>query len=709
VKIIFNTLIIIIIACFSHTIIFANGSPIRAKGGVIDLSSLDLKEFKSASLNGEWMFFADTLIDPQYIDQALLQLPHKIVNVPTERKEIKNNHYGTYYLQLKVDSLPIKLTIYSLTIYSAANIFVNNKLIGNIGVPGQSKESTQPGLILHPEPFSPKKVNQIVIQYANFHREKNGLANNVSLTTPEHQITLSAIRIIKYAIIIGTILFIIFNQINYFFIRRNNKTAFYFGIASIMIACYILFMSLYHLGVLIPEFNPNFYFTLKTWRVTYYMTVCFFALYIHSLFPTIYHKAILYFVIAYTSFSALLTLFLPLHISSINFNIFMYATLLIGLHGVLMGVIGKYRKIDDAGLFMFGFGFFIATVINDILHNLLIIKSVNLLDVGIFGMMLTQAQIINSKLNRSLTRSENLSEHLQYVNANLEGLVTERTEEIEEQKSEIEAQRDFALSQHKLIARQKKTITDSINYAREIQQAVLPDEDVLKKYFADSFILFKPKDFVSGDFYWIRHFTMNDKPYILFCVADCTGHGVPGAFLSMLGMSLLGEIVSHNKVNSASEILELLREKFKQTLCNQGERKNSSDGMHITLCLVNKETGDMHYSGAFQALYHIRQNHITKIKGTNCIIGNYMTDIPFENHVIKIEPGDRLYLFTDGFADQMADNGPGRFMQKRLIKLLNSFDGEVYENQRNRLNQEFEVWKGSFDQIDDVLVMGVKV
>jgi serine phosphatase RsbU (regulator of sigma subunit) len=374
-----------------------------------------------------------------------------------------------------------------------------------------------------------------------------------------------------------------------------------------------------------------------------------------------------------------------------------------------MGIIGKFRKIEDSGLFLFGFAFFIATVANDILHNLLLIKSVNLLDVGIFGMMLTQAQIINLKLNRSLTRSENLSQHLQYVNANLEGLVTQRTEEIEEQKAEIEAQRDFALSQHLLIANQKKTITDSINYAREIQQAVLPDEEVLKKYFSDSFILFKPKDYVSGDFYWIRHFSMNNQPYLLFCAADCTGHGVPGAFLSMLGMSLLGEIISHNKVNSAAEVLELLREKFKQTLCNQRERENSSDGMHITLCLVNKQTGDMHYSGAFQALYHIRNNQIRKIKGTNCIIGNYMYEIPFENHIIPIESGDRIYLFTDGFADQMADNGQGRFMQKRLVKLLTSFEGESYANQRNRLNQEFESWKGTFDQIDDVLVMGIKV
>jgi serine phosphatase RsbU (regulator of sigma subunit) len=689
--------------------LFANGQTIKAEEGFIDLRNVNLNELNSVSINGEWIFFPDTLINPSQIELAADELPFFKISVPTKKKELGKHKFGTYFLKLKLNPESVFLTINSLTIYSAAAIFVNGNMVGNIGSPGNSIELTKPGLVLQTKYFHPQKENNIVIHFSNFHREKSGIANNISLVSPKYQIKQAAIRIIKYAIIIGTILFIIFNQINYFIIRRKNRTAFYFGLASIMIACYIIFMSFYYLGALIPNFNPNFFITLKTWRISYYFTVCFFALYIRSLFPSIYHKSFLYFTVAYSSFSALLTLFFPLHISSINFNIFMYVTLIIALHGVLMGIIGSIRKIEDSGLFVFGFAFFIATVINDILHNLLIINSVNLLDVGIFGMMLTQAQIINSKLNRSLLRSEDLSEHLQYVNANLENLVNERTEEIEEQKTEIETQRDFAMSQHSLIARQKKTITDSINYAREIQQAVLPDEEILKKYFEDSFILFKPKDFVSGDFYWIRHFKLNDTPYLLFCVADCTGHGVPGALLSMLGMSLLGEVISHNKISSAAEVLELLRKKFKDTLCSHSERENSSDGMHITLCLINKDSGEMQYSGAFQALYHIRNNKVNRIKGTNCIIGSYMLEIPFVNHNISLEPNDRLYLFTDGFADQMAENGQGRFMRKRLINLLCSFDGEAYINQRNRLDQEFESWKGNFDQIDDVLVMGVKV
>lgn len=682
---------------------------IKAEKGVIDLSQLNFKNFKSTPLNGEWIFFPDTLIPPEKIKTALNQLPYNYISVPSGREETKNHKFGTYFLLLKCNDQTVKLSISSLTIYSSAHIFANRNLVGNIGKPSQSLETNKPGLILHSRYFYSTKQNQIVIHYANFHREKHGIANDIYLVSPKHKIKQSSVRIIKYAIIIGTILFIIFNQINYFIIRRRNKVSFYFGIASIMIAIYIIFMSFYHFGALFPSFEPNFNAALKVWRTAYYMTVCFFGLYIYSLFSSIHNKWFLYFTIAYTSFSTALTLIAPHNIASFNFNIFMYFTIFVGTHGIVMGVIGKIRRIEDSGLFLLGFGFFLATVTNDILHNLLIIKSINLLDVGIFGLMLTQAQIINLKLSRALNRSEDLSEHLQYVNSNLENLVHQRTEEIEEQKTEIEAQRDFAMSQHKLISQQKKTITDSINYAREIQQAVLPDEANLKQYFKDSFILFKPKDYVSGDFYWIRHFQINNTPHIIFCVADCTGHGVPGALLSMLGMSLLNEIVSHGKITTAAEILEILRIKFKETIGAQNERMNSSDGMHLTLCLINKDTGTMQYSGAFQSLFHVRGNEVRRIKGTTCIIGCYMQDIPFENHIIHLENEDKLYLFTDGFADQMAENGQGRFMQKRLLKLLLSFNGKPYYLQRDLLNEEFESWKGTYEQIDDVLVMGLQV
>jgi len=685
------------------------GNIIKPQKGVVDISSIDIKNTKSIKLNGEWIFFADTLLLPAQIPEALKNLPYKYLNIPSFRKDLKLQSYGTYYLKILSDSCSINdFVISTKTIHSSAKIFVNGKLTGSIGVPANNKKDIKPGVLLKSKGFSLKKENDVVIQYANFHKEKAGIVSDIYLQTKEVQIENAAFFLIKYAIIIGTILFIIFNQINYYFIRKKDISSFYIGAASFFIAGYIVFMSMFYWGILFSDINLNYFISLKIWRFSYFMTVCFFILYTRSLFPTIYPKWLAKFTVFYTVLLSIITFFAPLHFSSILFNHFMFFTIIIGLSCIGAGFVGRIKKIEDASLFLFGFGFFLATVINDVLHNLLIIHSVNLLDVGIFGMMLTQAQIINTKLNRTLLGKERLSKHLQYVNINLEKIVKHRTEEIEEQKAEIETQRDFAMMQHELISKQKKTITDSINYAREIQQAVLPNENLLREYFSDSFILFKPKDYVSGDFYFIRHYIVDDNPYLLFSVADCTGHGVSGALLSMLGMSLLHEIVGYDKISKASEILEILRKKFKQTLSKR-DLDNTSDGMSISLCLVNKNTGEMQYSGAFQSLIYIRDNTITKIKGANCIIGNYMHEVSYENHIMQLEKNDKVFLFTDGYADQMGDKNRGRFMKKRLLEQLISFNNINCKEQKTELNNNFENWRGNTEQIDDVLIMGVTV
>lgn len=688
--------------------LFANGE-LAADNGFVNLEGNSFDTVNSLSLNGEWIFFSDTLIQPENIHKALSELDYSTIMVPSKRGETKNHLFGTYYLNLKLDSIAEQLVISTWTIYSSAYVYVNNKMVGSVGVPTQSIKTAKPGFVLKTTSFLPNKNNHIVIQYANFHREKTGVVTNIVIETPASQIKQATIRLIRYGVIIGTIIFIIFNQINYFFIRRRNRTSFYLGMLAFAIALYNATMSFYSLSHLFASFNPNFFVTLKLMRFAYYMGIVFFGLYIRSLFPTIYSKKFIQITIAYILFSAILTFFFPLHIASANFNILMFYTIIFLLYGLLVGVIGKIRGIEDAGLFIFGFGIFVLAAINDVFHNLLIINTTNLFDIGILGFILTQSQILNAKLNRFINKTQDLSQHLQYVNTNLEDIVDKRTKEIEEQKAEIEEQRDFAMSQHNLISIQKKTITDSINYAKGIQRAVLPSEKILQEYVQDSFILYKPKDTVSGDFYFIKNITINNKPHLIFCVADCTGHGVPGALLSMLGVSMLNDILGQDSVSKASDILDLLREKFKQTVGSQRRNEHSSDGIHITLCLINKDNGEMQYSGAFQSLYHVRDKEVNRIKGTNCIIGNYMREKPFENHIIKLKSNDKLYLFTDGYADQMSESGKGRFMQKKLVKRLTSFEGNSCKEQKQNLIIEFEDWKGNYEQIDDILVMGIKV
>lgn len=686
------------------------------KPAVLGVFDMSVNQSQKISLKGEWLYFADTLINPDKIDHALKTLEPRLINVPTKRHELKGSKYGTYYLKIINANTKKQFLVNSLTIYSAASVFIDANLTGHVGKPGNLNNNTQPGLMLKSTPFTDTALtHNLVIHFSNFSREKDGIANNIYLETPQTKLRESTIQLIKYSIILGTILFIIFNQFNLYIMRRTNFTSLFFGIAALSIFIYIMFMGNYYLAHVFTESSFNFKPALTLWRTSYYTTVCFFALYIWSLWPQIFWRKILYVTIVYCSLSALATWFLPMNISSKNFNFFMIFTLLIGIYSVIVGIIAFTKRDKVAGLFVLGFALFITTVINDVLHNLLIIKSVNLLDLGIFFMVLTQAHIINSKLNRSMVKSEKLSQNLKYINTNLEQIVRMRTSEIEAQKAEIEAQRDeiikqrdFAQNQHKLIARQSKTITDSINYAREIQLAVLPDERNLKQYFNDNFILFLPKDAVSGDFYWINRFIYNNQQHVAFCVADCTGHGVPGALLSMLGMSILNEIIWHETIDSSAKMLEFMRERFNNTMSEHITGPQAGDGMHITLCILNTQTGRLKYSGAYQSLFHIRNNQVYRLKGTNCIIGNYYNQPPFTEHVIKLEKGDRLYLFTDGFSDQMSSHSQGRFMQKRLVDLLASFNNIPFIVQKQKLYNEFIDWKGSCEQIDDVLVMGVK-
>lgn len=275
-----------------------------------------------------------------------------------------------------------------------------------------------------------------------------------------------------------------------------------------------------------------------------------------------------------------------------------------------------------------------------------------------------------------------------------------KNEEILQQKEEIEAQRDH-------IEVQNKHITDSIVYAQRIQQAALPDEKIINEVGIDHFILFKPRDIVSGDFYWMKRVGEN----IIIVAADCTGHGVPGAFVSMLGMSFLNDIIPNKRFNlKASEILEKLRVKVKSSLKQTGRDSESKDGMDIALCVINQEEQVMQYAGAHNPLYYIRDGELNVVKATRNPIGIFFKEFPFENHKIELKEGDQFYIFSDGYVDQFGGENRKKFSSKRLKKLILDIYDKDMETQKNTLNETIEDWKRyAGEQIDDILIVGFKV
>ncbi len=265
------------------------------------------------------------------------------------------------------------------------------------------------------------------------------------------------------------------------------------------------------------------------------------------------------------------------------------------------------------------------------------------------------------------------------------------------------AEANEALAHQREITEEKnKNITDSIRYARRIQESILPAISYMKKEL-NCFVLYRPKDIVSGDFYW---FAAKDNLHIVAAV-DCTGHGVPGAFMSVLGNSLLGQIINENDIVNPSEILLQLNKSVRNVL-QQGGNSQSQDGMDMGICVIDKDSNTLCYAGAKRPLYIVKNGELTELKVNKNSIGGKNEVESFESVVLQMQKNDLIYLSTDGYADQFGGNEKRKYMTKNFKKFLLSIHHLDLKTQEETLHTEFEQWKGEEKQTDDILVIGVK-
>lgn len=282
--------------------------------------------------------------------------------------------------------------------------------------------------------------------------------------------------------------------------------------------------------------------------------------------------------------------------------------------------------------------------------------------------------------------------------------------DLKQANEEITAQRDQ-------IERQNNRITDSISYASRIQNAVLTQQDEIKEVAPENFILYWPKDIVSGDFYWFRNVEVFTKQYKVIAVVDCTGHGVPGAFMSMLGTSFLDEIVLEFYTElKASEILNRLREEVKKYLHQSKDSHSLKDGMDLALCVIDYEDMKLQFAGAHNPLYLVRSpkaekdNTIEELKGDRMPIGIYFKkEKPFTNQIIDIKKGDMAYLFSDGYMDQFGGKDGKKYNLHRFKEKLLSVCHLPLDIQKREFEQEMKKWMKNYNQIDDITLVGVKV
>lgn len=283
-------------------------------------------------------------------------------------------------------------------------------------------------------------------------------------------------------------------------------------------------------------------------------------------------------------------------------------------------------------------------------------------------------------------------------------VIEEKHAELMLQKIEIQTQKDT------LEVKNRET-TDSINYAKTIQDALLPKENEFTAHFRESFVLFKPKDIVSGDFYWVYE----KNGIVFYATADCTGHGVPGGFMTMLGLSFLNDIIEGQKIHDPAEALNKMRDKIISALKQTGTLGENKDGMDITICRVDKIKKELVFSSANNDVYIVKnraagnEKTFYKYKANRQPVGYYHLNKPFTSQTIPLEEGDCIYTFTDGYADQFGGPKGKKFRYKQFEELLLNNSHLGFQAQKISLNSEVDNWRGVLEQVDDILVIGVKI
>ncbi len=292
----------------------------------------------------------------------------------------------------------------------------------------------------------------------------------------------------------------------------------------------------------------------------------------------------------------------------------------------------------------------------------------------------------------------------------IEELIVEN-KELKQKVADLEHQLEDALfrldEEHHELLESKKDMTDSITYAKRIQQAIMAPIPRVEKMMGDAFVLYLPKDVVSGDFYFVEQ--KDDE--IFFSAVDCTGHGVPGALMSVVGFNYLHQAIMEKGITEPAKILSFLDEGVNERLRQTGGESGVKDGMDLGLCSYNAKTKVLQYAGAYNPLYLVTKNGIIETKADKLPIGmndDGEVDI-YTNHTFELESGDCVYLFSDGYADQFGGPRGKKFKYKQLRDILVEMKDLPMDQQKIQLKQKFDDWMENESQIDDVLIMGIRV
>lgn len=677
-------LILILVGCKPDHI---SQKPLAHKG-ILDLRTFDLNTLGVFECDGEWDFYWQKLYTPQELElkrpvrDAYLTVPGVWNDTKIGEEVLDGVGYGTYHLRILLDKTYQELALKLQDAGTALKFYVGDSLMML-----QGKVATEEGLA---EPdYKPQiivfqtdsTVLDLTIQVSNFDYRKGGLWLPISIGTTYNVVETEEVDNMIDFFLLGSLIIIGFYHIIFFIVRPKESASLFFGLVCLTTALRITVTD----NIIILKFIDLPWSWLVTLEyLTFYCGALLFVVFVYKLFPKFTNKPVFKGFISLTSAFSLFVFLTPVKLFNLSLGIFEFLVLLMVLYIVYI----LYREVRNGHktvwIFIAGFIVFIISFVNDIFYNSGVIKTDHLISVGLYIFIICQSLLLAIHFSSGFNESEKLSQILDQTNKNLEKLVASRTESLVEANYNLE--------------KKHKQITDSINYALRIQIAILPKQFEIKQALPESFIFLKPRDVVSGDFYWLKK--CRNKTFI--ALVDCIGHGVPGAFISFLAYGFLNEAVEKRGLDDPKDIVRLILDGIKKIM---GEnQKYDTDYVDIGLCVIDHTADRLSFVSARRPLIYIQQKPNEELE-LQTVSNRHQKNNQFHIH---LKGQTNFYLFSDGYTDQFGSPNNKKFGLRNLKTLLLSIYDKPMAEQHEIIEDVIDRWKAEEKQIDDILVIGFR-
>jgi len=713
-----------------------------------NFSSWNFEKDGNLELKGDWELYWKKIVPVEDFKagkapkSSLAYVPGFWTAVGDSSLNVTGSGYATYRVTLTMPGKNTNYIFHSRGQGTACVAYANGVYVGENGKLGLTEETNIPGLESFESIVTSDENAQIEFVYhvANFHHRGGGVWSKVYIGTKKNVLDASNAEKVEILIIAGILLVMAFYHFILFFLHRSRVSTLAFALLALSMFIRVLMVNDRYLLYIFPDLD--FFIHFKIEYLTAFSGGILVPWFLYELFKEDFPKLAFRIMLGLGIGIDLFIIFTPLSVYS-KFLLIYNAIIFSGVMYIFFYVQVKaiINKRHGAIIAFIGIFIFYGTGTHDMLKAIELINTPNFLaHYGFALYIISQSYVIASRFSKAFKQNKKLTTTLDYQNKNLENIVEERTVEINQQKEELQVQAENLLENNQMISEKNEelqqqneeinsqkeeienqkakldahheSLQSSIRYAETIQRAMLPSDERINEFF-DSEIIFMPKNVVSGDFYWYMvQPAENGNPAKAYAaVIDCTGHGVPGAFMSMIGNRILNNLVRQQKLTSPAEILTKLDEGVYRTL-NQKESENN-DGMDLTLCqLVLQENGEtkVTFCAAKQAVYVVPKGgkKPSRHKGDRKSIGGNRNTKVFTDKSFVLQKGDRLFMMSDGFADQ---NAPDR-SKIGSLKTANEFSNSAnlsLKEQKQKLLDMFEEHRQGQPLRDDISLWGIQI